>query len=103
MAVTNYERVGKAMELLRQGLAPFVEREVQDKIQAGAVRMAAIRRFVDDPKLAVAYLLTADNVSRLNPIRRRDVNQPIIRSRNPFATPRLPPLGLHLNTPSRTT
>jgi Swt1-like HEPN len=52
MAVTNYERVGKAMELLRQGLAPFVEREVQDKIQAGAVRMAAIRRFVDDPNLA---------------------------------------------------
>src|SRR5262249_1615044 len=52
MAVTNYERVGKAMELLRQGLALFVEREVQDKIQAGAVRMAAIRRFVDDPNLA---------------------------------------------------
>jgi hypothetical protein len=52
MAVTNYERVGKAMEVLRQGLAPFVEREVQDKIQAGAVRMAAIRRFVDDPNLA---------------------------------------------------
>ena len=24
MAVTNQERVGKAMELLRQGLAPFV-------------------------------------------------------------------------------
>lgn len=27
MAITNYERVGKAMELLKQGLAPFVERE----------------------------------------------------------------------------
>lgn len=27
MAITNQERVGKAMELLRQGLAPFVERE----------------------------------------------------------------------------
>ena len=29
MAVTNYERVGKALELLRQGLKPFVEREMQ--------------------------------------------------------------------------
>jgi len=27
MAITNQERVGKAMELLRAGLAPFVERE----------------------------------------------------------------------------
>src|SRR5438128_854244 len=27
MAVTNQERVGKGMDLLRQGLAPFVERE----------------------------------------------------------------------------
>jgi predicted AAA+ superfamily ATPase len=29
MAITNYERVGKAMDLLRQGLYPFVERELQ--------------------------------------------------------------------------
>jgi len=29
MAITNYERVGKAMELLREGLAPFVERELK--------------------------------------------------------------------------
>jgi predicted AAA+ superfamily ATPase len=28
MATTNYERVGKTMELLRQGLQPFVEREL---------------------------------------------------------------------------
>jgi len=28
MAITNQERVGKAMELLRAGLAPFVEREL---------------------------------------------------------------------------
>ncbi len=27
MAITNQERVGKAMELLRQGLAPFAQRE----------------------------------------------------------------------------
>jgi hypothetical protein len=29
MAITNYERVGKAMELLRDGLAPCVERELR--------------------------------------------------------------------------
>ena len=27
MAITNHERVGKAMELLKAGLRPFVERE----------------------------------------------------------------------------
>ncbi|MBO0720791.1 MAG: DUF499 domain-containing protein [Blastocatellia bacterium] len=27
MAITNYERVGKAMELLKEGLYPFIERE----------------------------------------------------------------------------
>jgi len=26
MAVTNHERVGKGLELLKSGLAPFVER-----------------------------------------------------------------------------
>lgn len=29
MAITNQERIGKAMDLLRVGLAPFVEREVR--------------------------------------------------------------------------
>ncbi|HAZ61352.1 MAG TPA: AAA+ family ATPase, partial [Gammaproteobacteria bacterium] len=51
MAITNQERVGKAMELLRAGLAPFVEREVQAALKADSVRMDAIRRFADDPLL----------------------------------------------------
>ena len=29
MAITNYERVGKALELLKSGLSPFVEREIK--------------------------------------------------------------------------
>ena len=33
MAITNQERVGKAMDLLRAGLAPFVEREIQSAVQ----------------------------------------------------------------------
>jgi predicted AAA+ superfamily ATPase len=51
MAITNHERVGKALDLLRAGLAPFVEREVQAAVKAGTVRMDAIRRFADDPLL----------------------------------------------------
>ena len=52
MATTNHERVNKAMELLREGLAPFVHREVTAKVQAGTVRMSAIRRFAENPQLA---------------------------------------------------
>ena len=52
MATTNHERVNKAMELLRAGLAPFVKREVVAKAKANVVRMETIRRFAEDPKLA---------------------------------------------------
>ncbi|MCZ7626028.1 MAG: hypothetical protein M5R38_09645 [Candidatus Methylomirabilis sp.] len=37
MAITNQERVGKAMELVRQGLAPFAEREFKNLHTAQAV------------------------------------------------------------------
>lgn len=50
MAITNRERIDRAMELLRAGLAPYVEREVQAASQH--VRMDSIRRFADDPMLA---------------------------------------------------
>lgn len=51
MAMTNQDRVGKGMDLLRAGLAPFVEREVQSAVNAGTVRMDAVRRFAEDPML----------------------------------------------------
>jgi predicted AAA+ superfamily ATPase len=35
MATTNHERVGKALELLKSGLAPFVEREFRSKYGDG--------------------------------------------------------------------
>ena len=47
MALTNQERVGKAMELLRTGLAPFVAREFRSQHQAGADEEA--RRYFGDP------------------------------------------------------
>jgi hypothetical protein len=31
MAITNHERVGNGLDLLRVGLAPFVERELKAK------------------------------------------------------------------------
>ena len=43
MAITNQERVGKAVDLLRTGLAPYVARELasahKDKAQAEARRL----------------------------------------------------------------
>jgi len=51
MAITNHDRVGKAMEHLREGLAPFVEREVQVAIKVGTIHMDTVRRFAEDPKL----------------------------------------------------
>ncbi|NMD09846.1 MAG: ATP-binding protein, partial [Acidobacteria bacterium] len=49
MAITNQERVSKAMELLRSGLAPFVERELKSKYQAQAVEIA--RRFAAEDRM----------------------------------------------------
>ena len=35
MAITNQERVGKALDLLKAGLGPFVEREVKNALKNG--------------------------------------------------------------------
>src|SRR5437667_6492171 len=48
MAISNQERVGKAMDLLRAGLAPFVEREFKNLHKAQAADAA--RRFVSDDR-----------------------------------------------------
>lgn len=49
MAITNHERVGKSLDLLRQGLAPFVEREMEANLGANWLTRAAqsMRRDVD--------------------------------------------------------
>ncbi len=51
MATTNHERVGKALELLKAGLGPFVDREIQGAVKAHRVDASTLRRFVDDPRL----------------------------------------------------
>lgn len=52
MAITNHERIGKALELLRAGLGPFVDREILAAAKTGGVQMDTIRRFEEDPMLA---------------------------------------------------
>ena len=52
MAITNHERVGKALELLKGGLGPFVEREIKAAIATNSLSMQKVRGFVDDPILA---------------------------------------------------
>lgn len=49
MAITNYDRVGKALELLKTGLSPFVEREFKSIYKDGAT--AKIERFIGDDRL----------------------------------------------------
>ncbi len=51
MAITNHERVGKGLELLKAGLAPFVEREIKTAIAANSLSMQKVKGFVDDPIL----------------------------------------------------
>ena len=65
MAITNYERVGKALELLRDGLRPFVTRELEAKhgkywitaVTTGWPRDLDWREGEDAPQMDAAVLL----------------------------------------------
>jgi predicted AAA+ superfamily ATPase len=52
MAITNQDRVGKALELLKAGLAPFVDREVMAAVQVNSVQMATVQRYAEEPILS---------------------------------------------------
>jgi predicted AAA+ superfamily ATPase len=55
MAISNHERVGKAMDLLKQGLAPFIERELEnvykDQARAQAARLMGEDRLLEGKPL----------------------------------------------------
>jgi len=51
MAITNHERVGKALDLLKTGLGPFVGREIKAAIAANSMSMEKVRSFAEDPIL----------------------------------------------------
>ncbi|MDD4019342.1 MAG: Swt1 family HEPN domain-containing protein [Kiritimatiellae bacterium] len=65
MAISNYERVGKALELLRAGLAPFVDRELQAAAKDGAVTPQKLGEFLDDPILGTKPLTDWDAAALL--------------------------------------
>ena len=52
MADTNNERVGKALDLLKEGLAPFVAREVKSALGKHLLSSAELQRFASDPNLS---------------------------------------------------
>ncbi len=56
MAITNHERVGKSMDLLKAGLAPFVEREFREVFADAALTHA--RRMVGEDRLLANKPLT---------------------------------------------
>ncbi len=51
MAITNHERVGKALEQLKVGLAPFAGREIKAAIAANTMSLEKVRNFAEDPIL----------------------------------------------------
>ena len=52
MAVSNHERVGKSLELLKAGLGPFVEREIKGAMASKRLDGHKLRHYAEDPVLA---------------------------------------------------
>ena len=63
MAVTNHDRVGKALELLKTGLCPFVERELKSVYEDKATAQALM--FVGDDRLLANKPLSEWDVAAL--------------------------------------
>jgi len=63
MAMTNRDRVGKALELLREGLAPYVEREMRSFFGPKAEAEAA--RLLGDDRLSAGKPLSQIDVAAL--------------------------------------
>lgn len=62
MAITNHERVGKAIELLKGGLGPFVDREFKNTYKD---RMAEGNRFMGEDRLNTKRPIADWDVSML--------------------------------------
>ena len=63
MAITNHERVGKALELLKTGLAPYVQREFKNIYQDRAAVEA--NRYIGDDRLNAKKPVTEWDASAL--------------------------------------
>ncbi len=60
MATSNHERVGKALDLLKAGLGPFVEREVKSALKSRRLAAHRLRDYAEDRVLANKPLLEWD-------------------------------------------
>ncbi len=63
MAITNHERVGKALDLLKAGLAPFVEREFANAYKDRAATEVA--RFIGEDRLNAKRPVSAFDAAAL--------------------------------------
>src|SRR5947209_8484525 len=63
MAATNHERVGKAMELLKGGLGPFVDREFKSVCKDRAP--ADVARYLGDDRQNAKKAITALDAAAL--------------------------------------
>lgn len=61
MAMTNHERVGKALELLKGGLAPFVQREITSTYKDRAA--PELSRLIGGDRLNAKKPITEDESS----------------------------------------
>ena len=52
MAITNHERFGKSLDLLKAGLGPFVDREVKGASESRRLDVFKLRDYAEDPVLA---------------------------------------------------
>ncbi|MCY4354897.1 MAG: Swt1 family HEPN domain-containing protein [Truepera sp.] len=60
MAISNHERVGKALDLLKAGLGPFVTREVKSAVEAWRLDAHRLRDYAEDRALANKPILEWD-------------------------------------------
>ena len=63
MAITNHERVGKTMELLKTGLGPYVEREFKSIYKDRAA--AEVGKFLGEDRLNAKKVVADCDVAAL--------------------------------------
>src|SRR5271165_5734569 len=63
MAITNHDRVGKAMELLKAGIGPFVDREFKSIYKDRST--AELQRFLGEDRLNATKSVTTMDVAAL--------------------------------------
>ena len=51
MAITNYDRVGRTLQALRDGLAPYVAREAEEALAEQRIDRRTLEKFIAEPNL----------------------------------------------------